>query len=124
MNGVRCHLIDLHGMCWEAVRFPDALPFSLLMAARVGQDEVLRLQQEARTARGLTGGVKRYIAGDDQDTVAVLMQRLLAEPARTRRLVRAYRTILNEGPDTVGVDVRATDDESLAPDEGLPPPPD
>jgi hypothetical protein len=118
VNTVQRQMFDLHGMCWEAVHFLNALPFSAPLAALVGQDEVMRLQREARIARGLTGGVKSYFDGDDQDTVTVLMLRLLADPDRTGRLVRAYRVVMNEGLDTVGVDVRTTGDEWLSPPPG------
>jgi hypothetical protein len=118
VNSVQRQMFDLHGLCWEAVHFPNALPFSAPLALLVGQDEVLRLQREAHIARGLTGGLKSHTVGDDQDTVTVLMLRLLADPGRNGRLVRAYRTVIDEGLDTVGVDVRDTGDEWLSPPPG------
>jgi hypothetical protein len=127
MNSGQRQMIDLHGLCWEAVHFPNALPFSVPLVALVGQDEVTWLQREAHIARDLTGGVKSYFDGDDQDTVTGLMLRLLADSDRTGRLVRAYRIVMDEGLDTVGVDVRDTDrypsNEWLTPDEGRSPSP-
>jgi hypothetical protein len=123
VNSVQCRMFDLHGMCWEAVHFPDEMPLSAPLAALVGQHEVRRLRGEARMVRDLTGGVKSHSNGDDQDTVAVLMLRLLADPDRAGRLVRAYRLVMDEGLDTVGVDVRATGDEWLTPDDWRSPPP-
>jgi hypothetical protein len=119
MNSVQRQMFDLHGMCWEAEHFLDALPFLAPMGALVGRDEVTRLQREAHIACDLTGGLKSYAAGDDQDTVTVLMLRLLADPDRTGRLVRAYRIVMDEALDTVGVDVRESSDTWLTSDEGL-----
>lgn len=122
-SGVQRQMFDLQGLCWEAVHFPNTLPSSAPLAALVGQDEVTHLQEEACVARGLTRGVKSYFHGDDQDTVSMLMLRLLDDPDRAGRLVRAYRIVMDEGLDTVGVDVRDTDrypsDERLTPDEGI-----
>jgi hypothetical protein len=127
MNSGQRQMIYLHGLCWEATHFLDTLPFLKPLVALVGQDEVTRLQGEAQIARDLTGGVKSYFDGDDQDTVTVLMLRLLADPDRTGRLVRAYRIVMDEGLDTVGVDVRDTNrypsNEWLTPDEGRSPSP-
>jgi hypothetical protein len=108
-------MMDLHGLCWETVHFPHVLPFGESLAALVGQEAVAHMRQEAHVALALTGGLKSYINGDEQDTVTVLMLRLLTDPDQTGRLVRAYRTIINEGLDTVGVDVRQTGDEWFTP---------
>ncbi|HEV2235615.1 MAG TPA: hypothetical protein VGR57_03050 [Ktedonobacterales bacterium] len=118
MNSVQRQMIDLHGLCWEAVHYPNALPFCAPLEALVGHEEVLHLQWEAQIAHILTGGLKSYTAGDEQDTVTVLMLRLLADPDRTGRLVRAYRVVIDEGLDTVGVDLRDTGDEWLSPPPG------
>ncbi|HEV2237346.1 MAG TPA: hypothetical protein VGR57_11860 [Ktedonobacterales bacterium] len=123
MNSVQRQMFDLHGLCWEAIHFSDALPFFAPLVALVGQDEIRHLQREARIARRLTGGLKTFAEGEDQDTVTVLMLRLLADADRTGRLVRAYRIVLVEGLDFVGVDVRATGHEWLTPDEDFSAPP-
>jgi hypothetical protein len=111
-------MFDLHGLCWEAVHYPTVLPFAASLAALVGQEEVAHLRREARAALAFTGGLKSYIDGNYQDTVTVLMLRLLTDPDRAERLVRAYRTIIREGLDTVGVDVRETSDEWFIPPTG------
>jgi hypothetical protein len=118
VNSVQCRLFDLQGLCWDAIYRPDAIAFYEPLAALVGQEAVAHLRQEARAALAFTGGLKSYIAGHYQDTVTVLMLRLLTEPERAERLARAYRTIIREGLDTVGVDVRATSDEWFTPPTG------
>lgn len=111
-------LFDLQGLCWDAIYNADALSFSEPLAALVGQEAVARLEQEARAAIALTGGRKSHAHGDAQDTETVLMLRLLDDPDWTERLVEAYRTLIREGLDTVGVDVRDTGDEWLPPANG------
>jgi hypothetical protein len=118
VNSVQRQMFDLHGVCWEAVHFPNVLPFADTLAALVGPEEVAHLRQEARAALAFTGGLKSYIDGNYQDTVTMLMLRLLTEPDRAERLARAYGTIIREGLDTVGVDVRATSDEWFTPPTG------
>ncbi len=115
VNGVRHKLFDLEGLCWDAIYAPDALTFTEPLAALVGQAAVRRLEQEVRTAITLTGGRKSQAHGDDQDTETVLMVRLLEDPDWAEYLVNAYRTLIREGLDTVGVDVRDTGDEWLPP---------
>jgi hypothetical protein len=106
-------LYDLQALCWDAIYYPDARTFVEPLVALVGSEAMFRLEREVRVARILAGGLKSYALGDDNDTVTVLMLRLLADPDWTERLVVAYRTIIREGLDTVGVDVRETDDEWL-----------
>jgi hypothetical protein len=118
VSSVTHKLFDLQGLCWDAIYAPDALTFSEPLAALVGQAAVRRLDQEVRTAITLTGGRKSHALGDNQDTETVLMLRLLEDPDWAERMVEAYRTIIREGLDTVGVDVRDTGDEWLPPSTG------
>jgi hypothetical protein len=110
---VRSTLFDLDDLCWSALYCRDARTFCEPLAALVGQDAVARLEEEARIALALTGWLKSHARGDDQDTVTVLMLRLLDDPDWTERVVAAYRTLIREGLDTVGIDVRETGDEWL-----------
>jgi hypothetical protein len=117
VSGMDGKMHDLQALCWEAVYYFDGRTFAEPLAALVGLEAVQRLKHQARTARALTGGLKSYAHGDDHDTVTVLMLRLLDDPDWTERLVAAYRTVIREGLDTVGVDVRDPGDEWVVPFE-------
>jgi hypothetical protein len=114
VNSVQRQMMELHWVCWEAVHYPHVLPFAEPLGALVGRDDVAHLRQEAQAALARTGGLKSYVSRDDQDTVTVLMLRLLADPDRAGRLARAFRTVIREELDTVGVDVRASGDDWFA----------
>jgi hypothetical protein len=115
VSGMDGKMHDLQALCWEATYYFNLRTFAEPLAALVGPEAVMRLEHQAQTARALTGGLKSYAHGDDHDTVTVLMLRLLDDPDWTEHLVAAYRTIIREGLDTVGVDVRDTDDEWVVP---------
>jgi hypothetical protein len=117
VSGLYGKMFELQALCWEAVYSPDASTFVAPLAALVGPEEVQRLEHEAHIAREVTQGLKSYAHGDAYDTVTVLMLRLLNDLGWAERMVAAYRTVIREGLDTVGVDVRDPDDEWVVPIE-------
>jgi hypothetical protein len=91
------------------------LSFTQPLTALVGQEAMTRLEQEVAAAIALTGGRKSRALGSAQDTETVLLRCLLEDPEWAERMAEAYRTLIREGLDTVGVEVRDTGDEWLPP---------